>query len=161
MATQTDAPESPTSRLNRRWLKIGVGAVVVAALFMATTALTGLDAPGGLRRYKLSELRALAARLNEEAGEYTTPDDCWRMVHDASGPRRPVAGVNHLTSRVELHIYGGRFGRVEPGTFNAVIDRTDAVIASNDNWSWGMVQTEVSPDGWSPLVSCRLVTRGY
>lgn len=145
----------------RRWLKIAGGALAVAVLFITTTAFTGLDAPGSLRRYKVNELRALAARLNEDAGDHSTPDDCWRRVHGASGPGRPIAGVNYLTSRVELHIYGGRFGRVEPSTFRAVTDRADAIIGSHDDWSWSMVQTEVSPDGWSPLVSCALVTRGY
>jgi len=39
--------------------------------------------------------------------------------------------------------------------------RLDRLIAANPEFEPGMVVTEASPDGWSPLVDCERVTRGW
>lgn len=147
-----------------RWRKVRtVAAIVLAAVvvFLAVTAVTGLPAPGALRRHPYRELRALADRVNADAGPIRTPDDCWRTLYDAEGPLREIAAVDHVRSRVVVRIYSGNRGTVDPTTYNAVVERLDALVTADPRFGWGMIQLEASPDGWSPLVSCRLVTRGY
>ncbi len=139
-------------------------AIVVSTsmLFMFITAFTGLAAPGMLHRYKVGDLEALSDAINEAAGLYRTPDDCWRTVHGTDGPLRPIAGVDFVRSRVVVRVYySGRKGVTEPATKNRVIEEIDAVVNGDDRFSWAMVQLERSPDGWSPLLSCSLVTKGH
>lgn len=153
--------ENTGGRGRRRWLVV-CGIVLVAVLiFFAVTAFTGLPVAGMFQRYRVADLQALSDRINEDAGPYRTPDDCWRMLNGASGPRRPIAGVDYLRSRVVVRTYAPLAGYTEASTFNVIVNRVDGVINSDSAFSWGMVELEPSPDGWSPLVSCSLVTQGY
>jgi len=166
MATPTpvrdDAPPAPDRPTRRRRGLVVVAALTVAvALFLGVTGVVGLPAPGALRRHPYRELHRLAERINTDAGAIRTPDDCWRQLYDREGPLREIAAVDHLRSRVVVRIYSGNRGSVDPTTYNAVVERVDGIITAAPSFSWGMVQLEASPDGWSPLVSCRLVTRGY
>lgn len=145
----------------RRWLVAGAVALAAVVAFLAVTALTGLPAPGPLRRHPYADLAALRDRVNDEAGEIRTPDDCWRDLYGNDGPLRSIADVDLIRSRVVVRVYSGNVGRVDPWTYNDVVRRLDDLVASDPDLSWGMIQLEASPDGWSPLVSCRLVTRGH
>jgi hypothetical protein len=157
-----DEPDEPPTRPRRRPLVIIALAVgAVAVLFFGITAFTGLAGPGMLTRYPYGELGDLAAAIEQRAGDIRTPDDCWRELEGATGPIREIARVDYLRSRVVVRAYAADSGRIEPVTFRAITDRIDEVIALDPDFSWQMVQIEASPDGWSPLVSCRLVTRGW
>lgn len=167
--TDQDEVEQPASpRRRRKWL---VAAAITAALavgFFGVTGATGLNAPGWMERYKYSELRSLAGAVNTEAGDLRTADDCWRTVpskddakRDPNGPLRDIAKVDYIRSRVVVRIYANESGKIDQTTYRAVIDRLDGFFARTPQYSWDMVKLEPSPDGWSPLVSCRLVTRGW
>jgi hypothetical protein len=162
----TDQPRF--SRRRRWWLAGAAFAVVLVVGFFGITGATGLHAPGWLERYKYSELSDLAAAVNAEAGDLRTADDCWRTVpskddakRDPNGPLRDIARVDFIRSRVVLRVYANESGKIDQTTYRAVIDRLDAFFAKNSRYSWDMLKVEPSPDGWSPLVSCRLVTRGW
>ncbi len=153
--------DEPRTRPRRRLLVITALALGAAAvLFFGVTAFTGLAGPGMLTRYPYRELGDLAAAIDNQADDIRTPDDCWRELEGATGPIREIARVDYLRSRVVVRAYAAQSGRIEPATFRAITDRIDEVMAENPDFSWQMVQIEPSPDGWSPLVSCRLVTRG-
>jgi hypothetical protein len=170
----TAADEEPVDepsidrRLPRRWLVvIGVAAIVVVGFF-AITGVTGLAGPSWLHRYPYGDLRALADAVNTDAGPLRTPDDCWRTTpstddarRDPDGPLREIAKVDYLRSRVVVRAYANQSGLIDRTTRRAVLERIDAVETSNPAFSRSMIVLEPSPDGWSPLVSCRLVTRGW
>jgi hypothetical protein len=147
----------------RRRLAALAGAVVaVAVLFVVVTAFTGFPGPGPLRRYRASELRELVDAIHEAAGPQRTPDDCWRSLepdYDAS-EGRPIATIDWVRSRVVVGIRADIRGRVHPRTREAVEDRLADVVADHPGLSSGMLVTEATPEGWSPLVDCELVVRG-
>jgi hypothetical protein len=160
-ATGVGAGASRRRTGRRRLLVAGGVALAAVVAFLAVTALTGLPAPGALRRHSYAQLAELRDRVNDEAGEIRTPDDCWRNLYGNDGPLRSIADVDLVRSRVVVRVYSGNMGRVDPWTHNDVVRRLDDLVASDPDLSWGMLELEDSPDGWSPLVSCRLVTRGY
>jgi hypothetical protein len=162
-SAQTTPVDRPEPHRPRRRLTIAliVGSALLVVGFLGVTALTGLAGPGMLRRYPYRDLSALAESIDDLAADIRTPDDCWRELHGNDGPIRQVVRVDHLRSRVVVRAHARTSGRIDPSTFRAVTDRIDEAIASNPRYSWQMVQIEPSPDGWSPLVSCRLVTRGW
>jgi hypothetical protein len=141
--------------------------VLVVGLFVAVTAATGFPGPGPIRRHPASTLGALVDAIHAEAGPLRTPDDCWRTTFRAErddappGPDRPIAAVDLLRSRVVVRVYADQIGRVDGRTADAVRRRVQAVVASDPRFDDAMVITEASPDGWSPLMSCGLVTRGW
>jgi hypothetical protein len=167
--TVDTSPRAHGQRPHRRRALVALACVLgVVVMFLGVTAVTGLGGPEWMRRYPQTDLRDLAARINDDAGALRTPDDCWRMTsskdgveRDPSGPLRDIARVDYLRSRVVVRVYAAESGRIDPTTHNAVIDRLGAVFAADPRYSWSMVVVEPSPDGWSPLVSCRLVTRGW
>lgn len=143
-----------------------VVAIVVA--FFGATGATGLNAPGWMHRYSYGELDDLADRVNAEAGDLRTPDDCWRTLpsrddakRDPNGPLRDIAKVDYIRSRVVVRVYANESGQIERSTHRTVVERLNALFAAEPRYSWQMVKLEASPDGWSPLVSCRMVTRGW
>lgn len=152
----------------RRGLVAGAALAVLVVAFVAITGVTGLDAPGWMHRYPYDELGDLAQRINDEAGTLRTPDDCWRTVRsrddvkrDPDGPLRDVARVDYLRSRVVVRMYASESGRVDRPTRRIVEERLQRLIDAEPRFSWNMVKLEPSPDGWSPLMSCPLVTRGW
>lgn len=150
----------------RRRLAALAGALVaVAAVFLVVTAFTGLPGPGPLRRYQASELRELADAIHADAGPLRTPDDCWRTLEpgyleatDRGG--RPIATVDWVRSRVVVGMRADLRGRVPGNTRKAVEDRLEAIVADHPGLSMAMVELEATPEGWSPLMDCRLVLRG-
>lgn len=162
-----EPPAEPTAR-SRRWLAAGVAALVGVVAFFAVTGITGLDAPGWMRRYPYADLGQLADRVSAEAGDLRTPDDCWRTLsakddaeRNPDGPLRDIARVDYVRSRVVVRVYASESGRVDRTTQRIVNERLAALFSADPRFSWQMVKLEPSPDGWSPLVSCRLVTRGW
>jgi len=110
----------------------------------------------------------LADAVNAEAGDLRTPDDCWRTTpstddahRDPDGPRREIAKVDYVRSRVVVRGYANQSGIIDRTTLRALNERLDAVMTSDAGFARSMIDVEPSPDGWSPLVSCRLVTRGW
>lgn len=164
--TDDAAPDAPRRR--RGWLVV-VGAIVIVVIgFFAVTGATGLGGPSWLHRYPYGELRTLANAVNADAGALRTPDDCWRTTpttddahRDPEGPLRDIAEVDYLRSRVVVRGYANQSGIIDRTTRRSLDDRIDAIVASNPGFSRSMMVLEPSPDGWSPLVSCRLVTRGW
>jgi hypothetical protein len=78
-------------------------------------ALLGFPAPGPLRRYSLSELRALRDDLDQlEAVEYPVRDPCIEQI-TINGAR-----IDYLRGRVELQSEGVAFERED---FEAELDR--------------------------------------
>jgi hypothetical protein len=140
---------------------VAAGVALALVVLVAVTGVTGLPAPGPLERHPYRDLGALADAVHAEAGDFRTPDDCWRTLHGNSGPLRPVAGVDYVRSRVVVRAYSAESGVIDPRTFRAVVERIDEIIADDSRFSWDMVEIEASPGGWSPLLSCRLVTRGW
>ncbi len=171
--TSTDTspaePGPPRKKRRRRaWLVVAGAAVVVVVGFFGITGATGLAGPGWMHRYTYGELSDLAAAINTEAGDLRTPDDCWRTTastggakRDPNGPLRDIARVDYVRSRVVVRGYANQSGRIDPTTLRAIDGRMSAFFTSHPQFSWAMVELEPSPDGWSPLVSCRLVTRGW
>ena len=147
----------------RRLAAIAVGVVVVLAGFLAVTAFTGLPGPGPLRRYRASQLEELVDAIHADAGDTRTPDDCWQELEPdfPSGDRRPVASVDWVRSRVVVAVRADNVGRVATRTRQEVDRRIAAVVAEHPGLSTDMVEIEASPEGWSPLMSCTLVLRGW
>jgi hypothetical protein len=149
----------------RRLVAIAGATVAAVALFLVVTAFTGLPAPGALRRYRASQLRELVDAVHADAGTLRTPDDCWRTLEpgfdetDDSGAR-PVATIDWVRSRVVVGMRADLQGRVDRRTRQAVEDRLADVVADHPGLSMAMVELEATPEGWSPLVDCRLVLRG-
>lgn len=152
----------------RKWLAAAAILLVILIGFFGITGATGLRAPGWMERYKYTELSSLATAVNNEAGDLRTADDCWRTVpskdgtkRDPDGPLRDIARVDYIRSRVVVRIYANESGKIDQTTYRTAIDRLDSFFANHPQYSWDMLKIEPSPDGWSPLVSCRLVTRGW
>lgn len=159
-ADDTDELAAERPRRRRWWLVAGVAALAVV-VFLGVTGLTGLPAPGALERYRYADLRALANAVNDDAGDLRTPDDCWRKLGGNDGPLRSIAAVDYVRSRVVVRAYAWQSGVIAADTFNTIVDRIDRIITTDPAYSWGMVSIEGSPDGWSPLLSCPRVLRGY
>jgi hypothetical protein len=162
------APTPNWPRRHPRFVVAAIVLVVAATAFVGITGATGLEGPGWLHRYPYRDLGRLADTINAEAGELRTPDDCWRTTpstddatRDPAGPLREIAKVDYVRSRVVVRVYASESGRVDGLTRHSVTNRLDRLFDSDDELSWDMVELEPSPDGWSPLVSCRLVTRGW
>jgi hypothetical protein len=162
-----DSGSDRPSRRSRRALVAAAVAIVVVIAFFAVTGVTGLDAPGWMHRYPYGDLSDLATRVNAEAGDLRTPDDCWRTLpstddakRDPDGPLRDIAKVDYVRSRVVVRVYANESGQIDRTTQRIVDGRLEELFADSP-YSWSMVELEPSPDGWSPLVSCRLVTRGW
>lgn len=151
------------SRLRHPIVVAAAAVVGVVALVVAVTAFTGLPGPGPLRRYRAAELRQLVDAVHEQAGVLRTPDDCWRTLEPdhPSGPDRPVATVDWIRSRVVVGVRADNIGRVDPRTRRAVREELDEVFADHPDLSEDMVVLEPTPQGWSPLMSCSLVVRGW
>ena len=147
----------------RRLAAIAAGVVVAVGAFLVLTAFTGMPGPGPLRRYTASELREMVDAVHAEAGDLRTPDDCWQTLSPdyPSGERRPVATIDWVRSRVVVGMRSDNIGEVEPRTRVEVERRIDAIVASHPDLSTDMVVLEPSPEGWSPLMSCGLVVRGW
>ncbi|HEY6533379.1 MAG TPA: hypothetical protein VIY72_13815 [Acidimicrobiales bacterium] len=148
----------------RRRLVALAGAVVAAVvLFVVVTAFTGLPGPGPLRRYRASQLEEMVDAIHAVAGPLRTPDDCWRTLepdYDES-ESRPIATIDWVRSRVVVGLRADIRGRVSPATRRAVEDRLADVVADHPGLSSGMLELEASPEGWSPMVDCRAVVRGF
>jgi hypothetical protein len=152
----------------RRWLVGGLAILVLLVGFFAVTALVGLGGPAWMHRYRYSELSNLATTVNASAGPLRTPDDCWRTTpskgdskRDPDGPLRTIARVDYVRSRVVVRGYANQSGVIDTSTLRAITQQLDGLVADHPEFSWAMVEIEPSPDGWSPLVSCKLVTRGW
>ena len=158
---------SGTAERTRRWWLWAVAALALAAAVLGITSLTGLTGPGPLTRYPKATLDDLVAAVHADAGELRTPDDCWRTTYRASvdeapdGPPRPIAAVDHLRSRVVVRAHADQVGRIDPRTRREIDRRLDAIVGEDARFEPGMVRVEASPDGWSPLMSCPLVIRGW
>ena len=169
-APPTDGPAPDTTgtvgRL-RRWWPWAMGALALLAAGLGVTSITGLPGPGPLARYPTATLDDLVAAVHADAGALRTPDDCWRTTYRASvdeapdGPPRPIAAVDHLRSRVIVRAHADQVGRIDPRTRREIDQRLDAIVAGDPRFEPGMIRLEASPDGWSPLMSCPLVIRGW
>lgn len=142
-----------------RAVATGVGATLIALIVV--TSFTGLDGPGPMRRYPYADLHALARAIDDQAADLRTPDDCWRALEGASGPIREIVRVDLLRSRVVVRAYASESGKIDPVTATAVDQGIDRALATDARFTRDMVLVEPSPDGWSPLVSCRLVIRRW
>ena len=147
----------------RRLAALATGVVALVALFLVVTAFTGLPAPGPLRRYKASALEQLVDAVHENAGPLRTPDDCWQTLEPdhPTGDPRPIATVDWLRSRVVIGMRSDNVGDVDRRTRREIETRVKAIVADHPDLSMGMVELEPSPEGWSPLMSCALVVRGW
>ena len=160
----------------RRLTAIAAGVVVAVASFLVLTAYTGLPGPGPLRRYKASQLEEMVDAVHADAGDLRTPDDCWQTLRSdhPSGDRRPVVkpfGFVELLARVRAvlrRINPAETGllrhgalTVDPRTRREIERRVDAIVAAHPGLTTDMVVLEPSPEGWSPLMSCTLVVRGW
>jgi hypothetical protein len=167
LAPPVDDEARDAGRRGPRWLWWALTAIVVVVALLATTSLTGLPAPGPLERYPVATLHDLVDAVHAEAGPLRTPDDCWRTTFRArrddapDGPPRPIAMVDWLRSRVVVRVHADAVGRVDARSAEAVRRRIAAVVAAHPEFEPGMVVTEASPDGWSPLMDCDRVTRGW
>jgi len=173
-AAPLEAPPADAARLpqagsgtRRRWPWWLAASALVVVAALATTSVTGLPAPGPFRRYPVATLHELVDAVHAEAGPERTPDDCWRTTFRArrdaapDGPLRPIAAVDWVRSRVVVRVHADAVGNVDARTAEAVRRRIAAIVAANPEFEAGMVVTEASPDGWSPLMDCRRVTRGW
>jgi hypothetical protein len=147
----------------RRLAAIAAGVVVAVAAFLVLTAFTGLPGPGPLRRYKASQLQELVDAVHADAGDLRTPDDCWQTLRadHPSGGRRPVATIDWVRSRVVIGMHSDNIGEVDQRTRAEIERRVDAIVAAHPDLTVDMVVLEPSPEGWSPLMSCGLVVRGW
>ncbi len=147
----------------RRLVAAAAGVLGAVVVFLAVTAFTGLPAPGPFRRYRASQLQELVDAVHDDAGPLRTPDDCWQALEAdfPSGDRRPVASIDWVRSRVVVGMRADNVGRVDPRTREAVEQRLGAIVAEHPGLSMAMVELEASPEGWSPLMSCSLVVRGW
>jgi hypothetical protein len=147
----------------RRLAAIAVGVLVAVAAFLVVTAFTGLPAPGPLRRYKASDLEELVDAVHSDAGPLRTPEDCWQTLepdHPIGDPQ-PIATIDWVRSRVIVAMRSDNVGEVDHRTRAEVQKRVDAIVAARPELSTDMVVLEPSPEGWSPLMSCALVVRGW
>lgn len=137
-----------------------LGAVVV---LLVVTAFTGLPGPGVLKRYRAAQLEAMVDAVHEQAGPLRTPDDCWQTLDPdfTEVHTRAVASVDWVRSRVVVSMRADNVGNVDRRTRAAVEDRLQAVVEEHPDLSLDMVELEASPEGWSPLMSCALVVRGF
>lgn len=151
----------------RRWWPWAVGATGLLVAVLGVTSLTGLPGPGAIARYPTATLDALVGVVHADAGELRTPDDCWRTTYRASvdeapdGPPRPIAAVDHLRSRVVVRAYADQAGRIDARTRREIDRRLAAIVGDDPRFEPEMIRLEASPDGWSPLMSCPLVIRGW
>jgi hypothetical protein len=147
----------------RRLAAIAAALVVAVAAFLGLTAFTGLPGPGPLRRYTASQLEELVDAIHADAGPLRTPDDCWQTLQPdfPSGQGRPIATIDWVRSRVVVGMRSDNVGEVDARTRTAVERRLEAVVAAHPGLSMAMVELEASPEGWSPLMSCGLVVRGF
>jgi hypothetical protein len=162
------AATEPVHRRRLRWLAAGAAVVILVVGFLGITGATGLGGPRWMQRYQYSELSDLAALVNDGAGALRTADDCWRTTpskgdskRNPDGPLRDIAKVDYLRSRVVVRGYANQSGIIDATTHRAINQKLDELFAAHPELSWNMVILEPSPDGWSPLVSCKLVTRGW
>ncbi|MCU0311309.1 MAG: hypothetical protein MUE36_10235 [Acidimicrobiales bacterium] len=160
--THRGAPRHPG-----HWWAWATGAVAVVVVALLVTGVTGLSGPGALRRHPTATLERLVDAVHADAGELRTPDDCWRTSWRAQrdrapeGPTRPIAAVDHLRSRVVVRAYADRVGRIDRRTTAEIEARLERIVAADPGFGRAMVVVEASPDGWSPLMSCPLVIRGW
>jgi hypothetical protein len=154
-------------RAAHRWIRPLTVAVAGLVAFGLVTSFTGLPGPGPLRRHPTATLDELVDAIHADAGDLRTPDDCWRTTYRASrdaappGPPRPIASVDHLRSRVVVRAHADQLGRVDARTAASIERRLDAIVGDDPRFDREMTVVEASPDGWSPLMSCPLVTRGW
>lgn len=153
----------PASHRRRRLLVAAAAVVGVVVVALGVTAVTGLPGPGPLRRYPASELQELVDAVHAEAGPLRTPDDCWQTLEPdfTEVHTRPVATIDWVRSRVVVGVRADNVGRVDPRTRAAVEQRLEKVVAEHPDLSLDMVEVEATPEGWSPLMSCALVVRGW
>ena len=85
----TYARQRREQRVRRTWVTLAIGALLLAS-FVLVTDRTGFPGPGPMRRYPISELQAVADRINRL--------DCSTL--DPWPP--PGASVDRLRSRVHL-----------------------------------------------------------
>lgn len=147
----------------RRLAAIAAAVVVAVAAFLVLTAFTGLPGPGPLRRYTASQLHEMVDAVHADAGDLRTPDDCWQTLRAdyPSGDRRPIATIDWVRSRVVVGMHSDNIGEVGTRTRVEIERRLDAIVAAHPDLSADMVVLEPSPEGWSPLMSCGLVVRGW
>ncbi len=152
-------------RTRRRRIVAATAAAVLGAVvaFLVVTAFTGLPGPGPLRRYKASQLEAMVDAVHEQAGPLRTPDDCWQTIEPdfTEVHTRAVASVDWVRSRVIVTMRADNVGTVNDRTRAAVEERLQAAVDEHPGLSLDMVDLEASPEGWSPLMSCALVVRGF
>jgi hypothetical protein len=150
-------------RTRRRLIAVAGAVAGAFALFVAVTAFTGLPGPGPLRRYRASQLESMVSAIHADAGTERTPDDCWWTLSPdyPDGPHRPIAAVDWVRSRVIVDVRADNVGKVLDRTREAVEQRLEAIVATHPDLSMDMVELEASPEGWSPLMSCALVVRGW
>lgn len=147
----------------RRVVAVVVSVMMAVVVFVVLTAFTGLPGPGPLHRYRADQLQEMVDAVHADAGPLRTPDDCWRTLepdYDAAGGR-PIATIDWLRSRVVVGMRADLIGRVRGDTRRAIEARLDAIVAEHPDLSTAMVVLEATPEGWSPLMDCRLVIRGY
>ncbi len=149
-------------RTRRRIVTVAASAAGLLVVVLVVTAFTGLPGPGPLRRYQASELTTLVDAIHADAGALRTPDDCWQTLEpEPSGELRAIAAVDWVRSRVVVTMRADNIGRVHAPTRAAVEDRVREVVDADPDLSMDMVVFEPSPEGWSPLMSCALVVRGW
>ena len=151
------------SRRRRILAATGSGVVVLVVGFVVVTAFTGLPAPGPLERFKASQLEAMVDAVHEQAGPLRTPDDCWQTIEPdfTEVHTRAIASVDWVRSRVVVSMRADNVGTVDPRTRSAIEERLRTVVDEHPDLSLDMVELEASPEGWSPLMSCSLVVRGF
>jgi hypothetical protein len=148
----------------RRIVAVSAAAVLGAVVaFLVVTAFTGLPGPGVLKRYKAGQLEAMVDAVHEQAGPLRTPDDCWQTLRPdfTEVDTRAIASVDWVRSRVVVSMRADNVGTVDPRTRAAVEERLQTVVSEHPELSLDMVELEASPEGWSPLMSCALVVRGF
>jgi hypothetical protein len=152
-------------RTRRRRIAATIAAALlgVIVVFLVVTAFTGLPGPGALKRYRATQLEAMVDAVHEQAGPLRTPDDCWQTLSPdfTEVNTRAIASVDWVRSRVVVRMRADNVGTVDPRTRVAVEERLQTVVAEHPELSLDMVELEASPEGWSPLMSCALVVRGF
>ena len=132
-------------------------------MFLVVTAFTGFPGPGVVRRYRAAQLREMVDAIHDDAGPLRTPDDCWRTLeptYDGTGGR-PIATIDWVRSRVVVGMRTDIRGRVAPATRRAIEERLDEIAADHPDLPRAMIELEATPEGWSPLMDCKLVVRGF
>jgi hypothetical protein len=151
------------TRRRRILAAIAGAALGVVVVFLVVTAFTGLPGPGALKRYRASQLEAMVDAVHEQAGPLRTPDDCWQTLQPdfTEVHTRAIASVDWVRSRVVVSMRADNVGTVDPRTRAAVEERLQTVVDEHPDLTLDMVELEASPEGWSPLMSCALVVRGF